>query len=141
MPNTHVPAAGEAMPATNLNRRLLLGGLTAAAALAATPMAHAGVNKRQADPLAEAIAKYRAGMVAFAAIPSDDITFENEEAHVMATYGPAHDRLWSNCPPAISLRGVAEAIRFTIESQSICCSSSENTLEAALAFLEREHGL
>ena len=142
MPTTHVPAAGEAMPAAQMNRRLaLLGGLTAAAALAATPRAQAGVNKGQADPLADAIAEYRAGMADFAAIPSELIHMENEEAHVMATYGPAFERLWGDCPPATSLRGVAEAIRFTIESQSICCSSSENTLEAALAFLEREHGL
>ncbi|RWM72032.1 MAG: hypothetical protein EOR81_30590 [Mesorhizobium sp.] len=42
MPNTHVPAAGEAMPAANVSRRLaLLGGLSAAAALAALPRAHA----------------------------------------------------------------------------------------------------
>ncbi|MFK0688007.1 hypothetical protein ACFX5Q_07350 [Mesorhizobium sp. IMUNJ 23033] len=42
MPNTTVRAAGEAMPAANLNRRLaLLGGLSAATALAAIPRAHA----------------------------------------------------------------------------------------------------
>ncbi|RUX23779.1 hypothetical protein EOA13_33025 [Mesorhizobium sp. M7A.F.Ca.US.011.01.1.1] len=133
-------AEGEALPAANFSRRLaLLGGLLAAA-LAATPRAHAGVNKGQADPLADAIAEYRAGMADFAAIPSELIDMENEEKFVMATYGPAFERLWSDCPPATSLRGVAEAIRFTIESQSICCSSSENTLQAALAFLEQELG-
>ncbi|TPN45324.1 hypothetical protein FJ976_24120 [Mesorhizobium sp. B1-1-9] len=42
MPNTHVLAAGEAMPAANVSRRLaLLGGLSAAAALAVMPRAHA----------------------------------------------------------------------------------------------------
>ncbi|ESY72789.1 hypothetical protein X743_14860 [Mesorhizobium sp. LNHC252B00] len=131
-------AEGEALPAANFNRRLaLLGGLSAAA-LAATPRAHAGVNKGQADPLAEAIADYRTGMAQFAAIPSDDITMENEDDHVMSTYGPAHDRLWNNCPPATSLRGVAEAIRYTLESDCIIASSAENTLKAALAFLDQE---
>lgn len=42
MPNTHVPAAGEAMPAANVSRRIaLLGGLSAAAALAVIPKVHA----------------------------------------------------------------------------------------------------
>lgn len=42
MPNTPVLAAGEAMPAANVSRRLaLLGGLSAAAALAVVPRAHA----------------------------------------------------------------------------------------------------
>jgi hypothetical protein len=122
--------------ATTIDRRGLLVGLASlpviGGAVALSPPATAS------DPLAEAIAEYRAGMADFAAIPSDDITMENEEAHVMATYGPSFDRLWHDCPPATSLRGVAEAIRFTIESQSICCSSSENTLRAALAFLDRE---
>ncbi|AEH87037.1 hypothetical protein [Mesorhizobium opportunistum] len=92
------------------------------------------------DPLADAIADYRAGMAAFAAIPSELIDVENEESHVMATYGPAHDRLWHDCPPATSLRGVAEAIRYTLQEDCIVCSSAENTLEAALAFLVKEHG-
>ncbi|MER8373915.1 hypothetical protein [Mesorhizobium sp. M1406] len=142
MPNTSVRAAAEAMPAANLNRRLaLLGGLTAAAAFAATPRANAGANKGHADPLADAITEYRAGAAQFAAIPSELIDIGNEEDFVQATYGPAFDRLWDDCPPATSLRGVAEAIRFTIESRCIACSSSENTLVAALAFLEQEHGL
>ena len=38
MPNTPVPAAGEAMPAANINRRLaMLGGLTATAAALTMP--------------------------------------------------------------------------------------------------------
>ncbi|TIU00968.1 MAG: hypothetical protein E5W55_01575 [Mesorhizobium sp.] len=39
MPNASVPAAGEAVPATNLNRRRLLLGLAAASAAAATATA------------------------------------------------------------------------------------------------------
>ena len=138
MPNAPVLAAGEAMPAANFSRRLaLLGGLSAAAALAAVPRAHAAAQ----DPLADAIAAYHAGMADFMAIPEAQITMGNEEDLVMATYGPAHDRLWHDCPPATSLRGVAEAIRYTLQENCIACSSAENTLESALAFLVKEHGL
>jgi hypothetical protein len=66
---------------------------------------------------------------------------DNEEDFVTATYGRSHDGLWDDCPPATNLRGVAEAIRHTLGSDSLCSSSAENTLEAALAFLERRHGL
>jgi len=69
MPNTHVPAAGEALPAANLNRRLaLLGGLTAAAALAVMSRAQAAH-----DPLLDAIGAYRAGLADFNThSPEDD---------------------------------------------------------------------
>jgi hypothetical protein len=141
------------MSANNPSRRALLGAIASVPAMGAATAAFAvstppkvfpnfgNAPAEHADPLADTIAEYRAGSAQFAAIPSDLIDMGNEEDFVMATYGPAFDRLWDDCPPATSLRGVAEAIRFTIESQSICCSSSENTLEAALAFLEREHGL
>lgn len=87
------------------------------------------------------MAAYHAWMADFMAIPEGQITRDNEEALVTATYGPAHDRLWHECPPATSLRGVAEAIRYTLRENCILCSPAENTLESALAFLVREHGL
>lgn len=93
------------------------------------------------DPLADTIAEYYAGVAAFEAIPGGMITFANEEDFVQATYGPASHRLWKDCPPATSLRGVAEAIRYTLADKCITSRSAENTLIAALAFLEREAGL
>jgi hypothetical protein len=122
-------------------RGLLTGAIASVPAIGVAAAAESTDVDFRPDPLADAIADYRAGMAKFAAIPSEMIDIDNEEDLVQATYGPAFDRLWQDCPPATSLRGVAEAIRFTLESQSIACSSAENTLEAALAFLEREHGL
>ncbi|PBB77894.1 hypothetical protein CK218_27720 [Mesorhizobium sp. WSM3879] len=93
------------------------------------------------DPLADLIAEYYAKSDEFAAIPDEMLTRENEEDFVMATYGPAADRLWKDCPPATSLRGVAEAIRYALGEKCMVSVSAENTLQAALAFLDREGGL
>ena len=86
MPNTYVPAAGEAMPAVNLNRRLaLLGGLSAATALAATPRAHAGAEEGH-DPLLDAIQAFRAGLADYSANAPDDN--DEADAYVEMSYGP-----------------------------------------------------
>ncbi|RJT31893.1 hypothetical protein D3227_28050 [Mesorhizobium waimense] len=90
------------------------------------------------DPLVDAIAEYNARAAEFAAIPSDLIDMGNEEAFVAATYGPAFDRLWKDCPAATSLQGVAEAIRYALKENCICSSSAENVLKSALAFLDGE---
>ncbi|AZO42949.1 hypothetical protein EJ076_18520 [Mesorhizobium sp. M7D.F.Ca.US.005.01.1.1] len=61
MPNTHVPAAGEAMPAANVSRRLaLLGGLSAAAAFAAVPKAQASLPLTPDERIAAAIEEIKA---------------------------------------------------------------------------------
>lgn len=124
---------------TTMTRRAALGAVASIPAIGAATAAP--MTLADSDPLADAIAKYRAGAAQFAAIPSEEITMENEEAMVMATYGPAFDKLWDDCPPATSLRGVAEAIRYTLEENCIGASSAENTLRAALAFLDQEHRL
>ncbi|MCH4556665.1 hypothetical protein ACVILI_003447 [Mesorhizobium sp. USDA 4775] len=90
----------------------------------------------QADPFVETIAEYYAGAAEFAAFPDELIDMGDEEAFVMATYGPAFDRLWKDCPPATSLQGVAEAIRFTLGENCIGASSAEDVLRSALAFLD-----
>ncbi|TIV71514.1 MAG: hypothetical protein E5V89_09785 [Mesorhizobium sp.] len=133
-------ADGGALPAANMTRRAALGALASLPAVAgatALPVA-LEASTTISDPLADAINAYYTGMAYFAAIPSELIDRENEEDFVQATYGPAFDRLWKDCPPATSLHGVAEAIRYALGSDSITSGSAENTLQAALAYLDRE---
>ncbi|MER8845949.1 hypothetical protein [Mesorhizobium australicum] len=142
-------------------RRLLLGtGATAAGLGALSVLPVEGIDERvrrlaaalseamnewnadwraqASDPLADTLAEYYAGMADFGAIPSDLLDMHNEEDFIQATYGPAFETLWRNCPPATSLRGAVEAIRYALETGSICSTSAENTLKAALAFLDQE---
>ncbi|PBB20541.1 hypothetical protein [Mesorhizobium sp. WSM4313] len=146
MPNTPVPAAGEAMPGAEemiigrFSRRRILAGIAAIPAMGVATEAPAASNT-MADPLADTIAEYYAKMAEFMALPVDQVTIETEEALVAATYGPANERLWHATPPAISLRGVAEAIRHALKQDVVLDITCENSLRSALAFLEREHGL
>ncbi|MDG4898794.1 hypothetical protein P9272_35500 [Mesorhizobium sp. WSM4976] len=122
------------------SRRRILTGMATVPILGTAATAPAAANA-MVDPLADTIAEYNAKMAEFMAIPADQITVENEEALVSATYGPANERLWHDAPPAISLRGVAEAIRHTLKQDVVLDVTCENSLRSALAFLEREHGL
>ncbi len=137
MPNTHVPAAGEAMPAANLNRRhAILGGLTAAAAIVAAPKAH-GVEDGH-DPLLEAIIAYRAGLADFNAHwPDDD---DESDAYAQVSYGPPFDVLQEWEGPAKTRRGALEALRLIAE-ENIYFSESPIVgplLAAALAYFEAQ---
>ncbi|MER8672554.1 hypothetical protein [Mesorhizobium sp. M0037] len=143
MPNTHVPAAGEAMPATDVvpivgrfSRRTMLG------TFALLPLIGGAVAlalpARAPDPLADTIAQYYAKMAEFMAIPNGEITSENEDALVAATYGPLDDKLWHATPPATSNRGVAEAIRYALKEHSLIDRVAEAILISALAFLDQE---
>ncbi|MER9257760.1 hypothetical protein [Mesorhizobium sp. M0619] len=138
MPNTHVPAAGEAMPAVigRFSRRAMLGTFASlpliGGAVALAPPA------RAPDPLADTIAEYYAKMAEFMAIPNGEITSENEDALVAATYGPLDDKLWHATPPATSNRGVAEAIRYALKEHSLIDRVAEAILISALAFLDQE---
>ncbi|MER8661901.1 hypothetical protein NKH34_12245 [Mesorhizobium sp. M1148] len=137
MPNTLVPAAGEAMPAVigRFSRRAMLGTFASlpliGGAEALAPPAGAP------DPLADTIAQYYAKMAEFMAIPNGEITGENEDALVAATYGPLDDKLWHATPPATSNRGVAEAIRYALEEHSLIDRVAEAILISALAFLDQ----
>ena len=109
MPNTIIPAAGEAMP---VNRRLaLLGGLSATAALAAVPRAHAGAEEGH-DPLVDAVRAYRAGLADFnAKAPGDDET----DAYAEVSYGRPMKLLEEWEEPAKTHRGALEALRLIAE--------------------------
>ncbi|RWE12435.1 MAG: hypothetical protein EOS61_14930 [Mesorhizobium sp.] len=197
MPNTTVPAAGEAMPAAEgmqivtgrfSRRTMLVGAISSlpaiagsgsvlAAATAETPderavrlanelsdamngfmtpagstpnwVAHVGPSNHPdpiwfsqdsgsaSDPLADTIAEYNAKLAEFSAIPVEQfVSSEVEEDIVMATYGPASDRLCYATPPATSLRGVAEAMRYAIDQRAIIDIAVERVLKSALAYLE-----
>ncbi|WP_136616991.1 MULTISPECIES: hypothetical protein [Mesorhizobium] len=162
MPNTHVLAAGEAMPAAEVmpilgrfSRRAMLGALasvpaigaaTAAVAVTTPPKVFPNFGSipaaaAQADPLADAFAEYHAKMAEFMAIPIEQITTQdNEDALVAATYGPVSDRLWHATPQATSNRGVAEAIRYALDERSVIDRIAEAALVSALAFLDGERG-
>ncbi|BCH01821.1 hypothetical protein MesoLj131b_38200 [Mesorhizobium sp. 131-2-5] len=90
------------------------------------------------DPLADTIAEYYAKLAEFEAIPHEQVTQDNEDALVAATYGPLSDRLWHATPPATSNRGVAEAIRYALETHSLIDRVAEAALRSALAFLDGE---
>ncbi|TGP26416.1 MULTISPECIES: hypothetical protein [unclassified Mesorhizobium] len=147
MPNTHVPAAGEAMPAAEgmqiitgrFSRRAMLIGAASVPTVAgavALPM-----PLPASDPLADLIAEYYAKADEFAAIPDELITRENEDTLVDATYGPARYRLWKDTPQPTTLRGVAEALRYAIREDGFIDHVAENVIKASLAFLDREAGL
>ncbi|RUY10303.1 hypothetical protein [Mesorhizobium sp. M2A.F.Ca.ET.039.01.1.1] len=94
------------------------------------------------DPLADTIAEYNTKVAEFSAIPEKQITSDEiEEAFVMATYGPASDRLCYATPPATSLRGVAEAIRYAIDQKAFIDIPAERVVKSALAYLERRYGV
>ena len=93
------------------------------------------------DPMLEAIKDYRAGYAAFMAIPSEQITGDNEDALVAATYGPPQSAILLNAPhtPKVtSIAGVREAIRLTFEENALIDCLAENALREALAYLDRE---
>ena len=134
---------------TTITRRQAISTLGSVSAIAGAGSAFASsaisqpadappVLAASSDPLVDAIAEYYAGMAKFMAIPSDLIDMGDEEAFVAATYGPAFDRLWDNCPPATSLQGVAEAIRHTLKERCVVASNAENVLKSALAFLDEQ---
>lgn len=106
MPNTPVPAAGEAMPA--------------------------GI----ADPIIDAIKTYKEEVRKFAAIPDDVLMAEGEDATVANTYGPHQDRLMSWSSPAATREGAIDALRLMIDEDAICSSMGEAMCRAALAYLE-----
>ncbi|RAZ90180.1 hypothetical protein DPM33_15240 [Mesorhizobium hawassense] len=92
------------------------------------------------DPLADTIAEYNAKLAEFSAIPVEQfVSSEVEEDIVMATYGPASDRLCYATPPATSLRGVAEAIRYAIDQRAFIDIAAERVVKSALAYLERRY--
>lgn len=137
MPNTCVRAAAEGMP--GINRRLaLLGGLSAAAALAAVPRAHAGAEAGH-DPLADAIRTYRTGMADYnfnAPKGDDDLADE----YVEQSWGPPFAVLEEWEEPAQTHRGALEALRLVAEENGAYAASPlvGPLLAAALAYFEAQ---
>ncbi|MER9330226.1 hypothetical protein [Mesorhizobium sp. M0488] len=121
---------------TTIDRRGLLVGLASlpaiAGAVALSPPASAS------DPLADTLAEYYAKISEFMAIPTDEITMENEGTLVAATYGPVVEKLWHATPPTTSIRGVTEAIRYAVEQDCIIDYMAAAMLVSALAFLDQE---
>ncbi|MFC3208198.1 twin-arginine translocation signal domain-containing protein [Aquamicrobium soli] len=123
------------MSAPEINRRRFLANtaMVGAAVPVAVPVA-AAVH----DPLLEAISQYRAGIKAFAAIPDDVLTKENERLYVEATYLPSFKAIAYGNLEASSMAGVREAIRIALEDDAINDSLAEGALKSALAYLDRE---
>lgn len=104
------------------------------------PMA-SSVAAEPADPMLEAIKAYRAGYAAFMTIPESQITKDNEDDLVAATYGPPQDAILRNAPhtPKVaSIAGVREAIRLTFEENALIDCLAENALREALAYLDAQ---
>ncbi len=117
----------------NVSRRSLLRAIPVASAAAVLPtMAVLALN----DPLFDTIKEYKKQKAAFAAIPDDELTKQNEQEYVAATYEASMERLLHDTPETTSLDGVREAIRLAFEEDAFCCRISENALRSALAYLE-----
>lgn len=115
----------------SLTRRTVLAAIPAIGIAPIVPAKAAPV-----DPLASLIETYRAGIATLNAIPADQITRENEDALVMATYGPASDRLYFDPPAPTTLRGAAEAIRLAFETDVLEDGIAQSALREALAYLD-----
>ena len=113
-----------------MDRRTFIKGAVIAAS---TP---AAIGIVAYDPLLTAIRRYRSGVAAFESIPEDDVTPQNEEDLVRATYGPAQDLLMDNVLPTASMAGACEALRFALGEQAFGCRMSENAVRSVLAYLE-----
>lgn len=118
----------------SITRRTIFTAVPACGLAAIVPAAAAAVEAH--DPLADVIIEYRAGVAALNAIPIGEITKENEDAIVYASYGQASDRIHYSTPSATSLRGVAEAIRYTLDADALVDQGCEKVLRSALAYLD-----
>lgn len=140
MTNDATRATSTVLPEIN-RRRMLVGAAVAPACGLAAMVPAASLASHAPDPMLEAINAYRAAVAAFRAIPIDQITMENEDALVEATYGPAQDAILVNephTPKVTSLEGVREAIRLTFEEKALIDCIASNALRSALAYLDRE---
>lgn len=131
-------ADGEALPTANFNRRVaLMGGLSAAAALAAMPMAHAGTEEGH-DPLLDAVRAFRAGLADYNVnAPDDD---DAAEAYIEISYGPPMDVLKEWKQPAKTQRAALEALRLVAEEEAGSGGSPivPPLLAAAIAYFEAQ---
>jgi hypothetical protein len=88
------------------------------------------------DPLLDAVNAYRAGIKAFAALPAELLTKENEQQYAEATYDPAFRAITYGDLEARSIAGVREAIRLALEEDAIDDRLAEGALRSALAYLD-----
>ena len=146
MPNTPVPAAGEAMPAAEeshiigrFSRRALLGAIASIPAIggATAALAVAAISQ-PADPLLDAIHAYRAGLADYNANAPDDNDLA--DAYVDLSYGPPLEVLDEWEEPATTRRGAIEALKLAIEENETFPLSSVGgpLLAAALAYFEAQ---
>jgi hypothetical protein len=90
-----------------------------------------------ADPLFAAITDYRNATAALSDLEvPDDVTLDEENAMFDAVYGRQKDVLIDAAPIATSMAGVREAIRLTLDEDSVCDMLAEGALRAALAYLD-----
>ncbi|MBZ9748285.1 hypothetical protein LB516_23930 [Mesorhizobium sp. CO1-1-7] len=142
MPNTHVPAASEAMPAVEgmhiitgrFSRRLVLAGLASLPALGAATAASTAIRIK--DPLLDSIRAYRAGLAAFnASTPDDD---DAADAYAAITYERPFAALEKWHEPAKTRSSAIEALKLIAEENRAFERSGivDPLLTAALAYFE-----
>ena len=92
------------------------------------------------DPLIAAIDAYRAGCEAFRNTP-DNMTAEGEDAAIAATFGPPMEVLAAWDKPALSLAGVAAALRLAADENMGVLGSdiSQTMVRAALGYIDPSH--
>ncbi|PBB21124.1 hypothetical protein [Mesorhizobium sp. WSM4313] len=142
MPNTRIPAAGEAMPGAEgmhiitgrFSRRLILAGIASLPATGGAVAAPRAVPVK--DPLIDAIAALRAGLEDFNRnAPEDD---DEAEAYAEVSYGPPMAVIEEWERPAASRQGAIEALRLVLDEMSSFAASPTvpPLVAAALAYLE-----
>lgn len=86
--------------------------------------------------LLAAIENYRAQCKAFAAIPDDFATDEDELVAVDGTYGPALSTLENWAEPAGSVAAVAATLELLLEEHLIVDGWTNNIVQSCLQFLK-----
>ncbi|WP_146606025.1 hypothetical protein [Mesorhizobium kowhaii] len=144
MPSTRVPAAGEAVPATEVmpilgrfSRRALLGVIASVPTLmAATAASGSTTPETIDDPLLDAVRAFRAGMADYNVNSPDDD--DEAVAYIEVSYGPPMEVLEEWEQPAKTHAGALEALRLVAEENSAYEASPlvGPLLAAAIAYFE-----
>jgi hypothetical protein len=116
----------------NPSRRQFLSSVTVAPAAVASALATAAA----ADPLLDAIKRYRSGVVALNSVPVGLITLENEDDIVEETYGPHYRRLLEWDEPALTRESAVEALRLMESEQVFLDDIGISMHRAVLRYLE-----
>jgi hypothetical protein len=95
------------------------------------------------DPLLEAIAAFREGVVAYArhrAVRAVNVTDDEHDAAVAETFGPARDRLEAWTMPAISAAAATAALRLAREEYIVHGESkiADTMFAAVIGYIESQ---